>query len=96
MFAIPNGGQRNAIIGAQLKASGTKPGVPDIFLPIARNGFHGLWIELKIHKGVVSEKQHEWLDCLTKQGYATRVCFGWEEGRDALLAYLGSYGRCWR
>jgi VRR-NUC domain len=89
MFSIPNGGQRNAIIGAQLKASGTKPGVPDIFLPIARNGFHGLWIELKTDKGVVSPKQMQWLANLSAQGYANRVCFGWIEAKQALLEYLG-------
>lgn len=89
LFAIPNGEQRTAVTGARLKAAGVKAGIPDIFLPVARNGFHGLWIELKIHKGVVSEKQHEWLDLLSKQGYATRVCFGWEEARNALLEYLG-------
>ncbi len=88
MFAIPNGEQRSAVTGARLKAAGVKAGVPDIFLPVARNGKHGLWIELKTIKGVVSEKQSEWLEQLAQQGYATRVCFGWEMARDCLLEYL--------
>lgn len=88
MFAIPNGEQRSAMTGAKLKAAGVKAGVPDIFLPVARNGFHGLWIELKIKGGVVSEKQYEWLAKLSEQGYATRVCFGWLEAKQELLEYL--------
>lgn len=32
IFAVPNGGQRNAIEGMQLKASGTVSGVPDIVM----------------------------------------------------------------
>lgn len=92
MFAIPNGGERTVIGGARLKAEGVKPGVPDIFLPIISysRATYGLWIELKTKKGVVSPKQHEWLDELARQGYATRVCFGWEEARDCLLEYLGN------
>ncbi len=93
MFAIPNGEQRSAMTGAKLKAAGVKAGVPDIFLPVARNGFHGLWIELKIKSGVVSPKQQEWLVKLSEQKYATRVCFGWEEARNALLDYLGLYDK---
>lgn len=97
MFAIPNGGQRNAIIGSQLKASGTKAGVPDIFLPIPRNGFKGLWIELKRpKKGIVSAEQHEWLEYLGSQGYANHVCFGWEEARDCLLQYLNPIKPVWK
>ena len=40
MFAIPNGGARDAITGAILKAEGVKPGVPDVFLPVASGPFH--------------------------------------------------------
>ncbi len=89
MFAIPNGGQRTAVAGARLKAEGVKAGVPDIFLPIYRRTWSGLWIELKKPKGVVSDDQNIWLDFLATQEYCTRVCWGWEEARNALLEYLG-------
>lgn len=40
-------------IGQAVKAKrcGEKRGFPDIFLPVARKGFHGLAIELKKKKG---------------------------------------------
>ena len=42
MHAIPNGGHRNKITAARLKAEGVRAGVPDICLPVARGGWHGL------------------------------------------------------
>lgn len=34
LFAIPNGGKRNAREAARLKAEGVTPGVPDLFLQL--------------------------------------------------------------
>lgn len=93
LFHIPNGGSRHIAEAGKLKAMGVKRGVPDICLPIKRNGFGALYIELKKPKvGIVSDEQEEWLDFLSDQGYATRVCFGWIEARDCLLEYLGCLG----
>ena len=90
LFHIPNGGSRHIAEASKLKAMGVKRGVPDIFLPVRTINFIGMWIELKKPiKGIVSGEQDEWLDYLSKQGYATRVAFGWESARDSLLEYLG-------
>jgi len=48
MFAIPNGGLRNVIVASKLKREGVKAGIPDVFLPVARGGFIGCWIEFKV------------------------------------------------
>ena len=37
---IPNGGSRNQLEAANLKRQGVKAGVPDLCLPVARNGKH--------------------------------------------------------
>lgn len=50
MFHIPNGGSRNKLEAANLKRQGVKAGVPDLFLPVSRGGYHGLFIELKYGK----------------------------------------------
>lgn len=106
MFSIPNGGKRDKITAARLKATGVKAGVPDVFLPVARGDFNGLFIELKrrasykpgkmgktiVDKaaGVTSDKQDEWAEALTKEGFRVVVAFGWQDAAAALSAYLDS------
>ena len=89
LFHIPNGSDRHPAVAAKLKRQGVKPGVPDLFLPVARGGFHGLWIEMKRRKGGrVSEDQAEWLKALEGQMYRAVVCHGAEEACDMLYRYL--------
>lgn len=89
LFHIPNGGSRNKIEAANLKRQGVKAGVPDLFLPIARGKYHGLFIEMKYGKNKPTQAQTEWLEALSKQGYAVVVCYGWEQAKEALLGYRG-------
>ena len=85
---IPNGGRRDKKEAARLKAQGVKAGVPDLFLPVSRGGYHGLFIELKHGKNKPTEKQTEWLKSLNEQGYAVAVCYGCEEASEKILKYL--------
>lgn len=90
LYAIPNGGKRDRVTGARLKATGVKAGVPDMCLPVARGGYHGLYIELKRKKGgQVSDLQWNWLRDLIQYGYKAVVCKGFDEARAAILDYLG-------
>jgi len=88
LFSIPNGGHRHVVVASKLKASGTKAGIPDIFLPVPCGTKHGLWIELKFGKNRVSKIQKEWLNKLNNEGYATEVCYGFDEARQAIIDYL--------
>lgn len=89
LFAIPNGGQRNAIVGAKLKATGVKKGVPDLLLPIPNKTHHGLFIELKrVKGGNVSPEQKTWLAKLSEQGYMAVVCKGFDEAKKVIEQYL--------
>ncbi|MCK5015865.1 MAG: VRR-NUC domain-containing protein [Candidatus Peribacteraceae bacterium] len=90
LFAIPVGGLRNRATGAKLKRSGTKAGVPDMFLPVARGSYHGLFIELKSPKGTLQPNQAQWLTSLSDQGYKTTVCRSYENARDTIENYLKS------
>ena len=90
LMAIPNGGARNAITGAMLKAEGVRAGVPDLFLAVPTKSGHGLWIEMKRQKGgVVSDEQKAAMAALEDQGYVCTVCKGWKEARRAISDYLG-------
>ena len=88
LFHIPNGGKRDKREAARLQAQGVKSGVPDLFLPVPRHGRHGLWIELKIHGGKASMNQCQWIGDLREQGYDVYVCYGWEDAKGVLEAYL--------
>lgn len=85
---IPNGGRRDAIEAKHLKAQGVKKGVPDLCLPVAKEGYHGLYIEMKTETGRLSSDQKWWLSELKKQGYCSVVCRGWEEAARCLMRYL--------
>lgn len=88
LFAIPNGGARNAVTGRKLKEEGVLPGVPDLFLAIARGDWHGLFIEMKTLRGKASKAQLEMLARLELRGYRVKICRGFEEGRMAIENYL--------
>lgn len=89
MYHVPNGGSRNKIEAAKLKAQGVKSGVPDICLPVPKNGYNGLYIELKRRKGgTVSKEQREWIVALNKQGYLAEVCKGFDEAVEVIERYL--------
>lgn len=92
MWATPNGGFRHFSVAKKLKAEGVKAGVPDIFLAIPSQGYHGIFIELKAPKGRVSINQSDMLDLLRSKGYVGRVCYGWDEARTAIESYLGTGG----
>ena len=89
MFHIPNEGKRSWMTGGRMKAEGLKSGVPDIFLPVPRGEFHGLFVEMKRTKGgTVSDCQKLWLHDLQKQGYCAAVCRGWHEAAECIKNYL--------
>ena len=88
MFAIPNGGQRSIVTATRLKKEGVRRGVPDIFAPIARGNYHGLFIEMKIENGRVSTHQLEYLKALNEAGYRAIICLGFDDARAKILEYL--------
>lgn len=88
LFAIPNGGARSPATAGRLKAEGVMQGVPDICLPVARGGFHSLWLELKAQGGRLSAAQQDVINRLLAAGHQVVVAFGWEEARQAIEAYL--------
>lgn len=59
LFAVPNGGSRNIIEGANLKKQGVTRGVADVILLIPKKGFASLCIEFKTGIGIQSDEQKE-------------------------------------
>lgn len=85
----PNGGARNPREGAKFKAMGVKAGYPDLILDIARNGYHGLRIELKTDKGRLQASQITRLAMLNDEGCLALVCRGYDEAVGTLKSYMG-------
>lgn len=89
LFHIPNesvGGMGWVVRNRQM---GCRKGVPDLFLPIPKNRFHGLFIEMKSAKGgSLSNEQKSWLYNLKILGYQAVVAHGWEEAKEAIENYL--------
>lgn len=96
LFAIPNFSGRLgnappvAAIrqAAKLKKEGRKRGVPDICLPVARHGFHALYIELKAPGNTPTREQAEWLCALSEAGNLATWAVGWEAARRTIESYL--------
>lgn len=89
IYAIPNGGQRNAIVAAKLKAEGVTAGIPDLHIPTARNGYHSLYIEMKNgKKGRLSEHQKQTIQRLQYAGHKVAVCRNIQEFINEVNNYL--------
>lgn len=88
VFAIPNGGKRNPAEAAHLKRQGVRAGVPDLFVPVANNAHHGLFIEMKVGKNKPTDNQKQWLARLSAQGYEARVCWGATDAIETIKEYL--------
>ena len=60
LFAVPNGGRRDATTAAKLKAEGVVPGVADLVLLMSNRDYGALLIEMKTPKGRQSDSQKKW------------------------------------
>lgn len=90
LFHVPNGGARNKVAGAKLKAEGVRRGVPDYLWPLRSGvGDVGLAIELKAAGGRLEPEQREWIAHLSGQGWRCVVAYGWEEAWGAVCDYAG-------
>lgn len=87
LIHIANQGKRPAMVGHKLKLMGLLPGTWDLFLPVVRLPWHGLWIEMKSKTGRLEKTQKSFQEML-KDDYAMRACWGWEAARDTMVEYL--------
>ena len=71
--AIPNGGDRTASERVRLHSEGVLAGMPDLCVLEPKNGFHGLFLEMKTKAGVVSSKQSAVGLQLNAKGYLCLV-----------------------
>ena len=85
---IPNEGKRSPVAGRIMKRMGLRKGFPDLFVPLPKGGFHGLFVEMKAKWGKTTKEQEEWLSLLNSNGYAVCVAVGANEGIEKIKRYV--------
>ena len=102
MYAIPNGAfygnnmirirgkevPARIIQANRMRAEGLQPGMLDICLPVARDGYHGFYWEMKVKPNKPSEEQEWWMEQLAKQGYKVGWGYGQDEAKKAICEYM--------
>ena len=94
MFSIPNGAhlagdnRLRAIKMNNMKAEGLIAGVSDLFLMMPTIKYHGLFIEMKVKGGKVSDNQKVFINNAILIGYQSIVCYGFEQAKNAINEYL--------
>lgn len=92
IYAIPNGGNRDAITGAMLKKEGVRKGIPDMCLPVPIGGKGALYLELKVRSGgKVGPEQKEWQKRLLELGNESVIVKGFKEARLAVMKYYENH-----
>ncbi len=88
-FHIMNGGAKDPIKGAIYRRAGVRAGVPDIFIPVPRGTFHGMFIELKADATKrATVEQVEMISRFGRNGYYALVCHGCMAAKEAIEGYL--------
>lgn len=99
LIVSANGGSRHPLEAANLKRSGVRRGIPDIFLPVPRGKYHGLWIEFKpstiegVRKATATKEQKEMISYLISRGYDAYICWGFEAAVETIRQYLAQEKR---
>lgn len=92
-FAIPNGTYKSRKAAVKHLHTGLKSGIPDIMVPIAAGGYHGLFVEMKRRKsGQLSSNQKERIAGLQEEGYKVIVSRGWHDATRQITEYLEAKG----
>ena len=85
---VPNEGKRSVSYGAALKREGMRPGFPDLFVPVAKKEYHGLFIEMKVGKNKPTADQTRWINLLNANGYKAVVCYGYDQAVSTIIDYM--------
>lgn len=88
LFAVPNGGRRDAATGAKLKDEGVLAGVADLILLKSNRQYGALLIETKTKKGTQRDSQKEWEENIVKDGYRYVIVRSLEEFIEVVNSYL--------
>ncbi len=88
-YAIPNGAYTTKTTARKLVAEGVCHGIPDLCIPIGRNGYNALYIEMKNGKaGRLSDHQKTIIARLQAYGNKVVVCRSFDDFRTTVDEYM--------
>jgi len=78
IFAVPNGGARDATTAKRLKTEGVLSGIPDLVI-VAKDKI--FFLEMKSANGILSEKQKAIHEIIRGLGFTVYVAYSWKEAQ---------------
>ena len=91
LFAVPNGGRRDKVTAAKMKAEGVRAGVADLILLKSNAQYGALLIEMKTRTGRQSDAQRQWQRLIQQDCYKYVVCRSLEDFIREVELYLSNY-----
>lgn len=89
LYCASAGGVRTSMKQAvKMKRTGYVKGFPDLFIYEPKGQWHGLAIEMKTSRGVMSQHQKEWQNELIKRGYIAVTCKSFDQAQIIIDEYL--------
>lgn len=89
LYCASAGGLKTTFSQAKkMKATGYVKGFPDLLVLETTDKYHGLFIELKTEKGVLSKEQKWWLQELRKRNYLAECCYGFDHAKRVIDLYM--------
>jgi len=88
LFAVPNGGRRDKVTGAKMKAEGVRAGVSDLILLKSNQQYGALLIEMKTRQGRQSEAQRQWQRLIVQDNYKYVICRSLDDFMREVMSYL--------
>lgn len=90
LFSVPNGGARNKVTGAILKAEGAVSGVSDLIFLKANRFYSSLCIEMKTPDGKQQDTQKEWQKEVESAGNKYVVCRSFDDFQKEITDYISN------
>ncbi len=88
LFAVPNGGARDAITGARLKDEGVRRGALDLILAKTTKRYAGLFLEMKVGDNKPTDEQEAFIEYLIGAGYCASVHWNAASAIEEIKRYL--------
>lgn len=88
LYAVPNGGRRDAVTGRHLKAEGVLAGVSDLNLDLPNRYYHGMRIEMKIRTGRQQQSQRRYQQDVERAGYKYAICRSLDAFMEVVKEYM--------